>query len=323
MFYFLGIIILGIYLSMILIGRRHWLGGRDGTSMLSHYVLRATFLMVTVIGFVLITQHSPLNHFRVDVSVNKVSTLADSTIQVLEGLSNEKNADGSDPPQIKIDAYISNNVPTEFVQTRNDLINLLREFDVMGGNRVQVNLRQGINPFSKDAIEAEQRFGIRPTKVTSQSRGAIREEDVILGVSFASGLERVVIPFMHAGMPVEYELMRSINTVAKSERKTVGVVTTDAFITGATVQGGQGQQPVQLPRFLIIQELEKQYNVESVEASDPISLWHDDDSTEGANDGNRKRRYDVLVAVQPSAMAPAELKKLDRRNPTRSADRHL
>ncbi|MFN9749758.1 MAG: ABC-2 transporter permease, partial [Planctomycetota bacterium] len=29
-FYFLGLVVLGVYLSLVLIGRRHWLGGRDG-----------------------------------------------------------------------------------------------------------------------------------------------------------------------------------------------------------------------------------------------------------------------------------------------------
>ena len=52
--YFLGLVFIGIYLSMILIGRRHWLGGRDGTSMLSHFVLRALFLVAIVVSVVLI-----------------------------------------------------------------------------------------------------------------------------------------------------------------------------------------------------------------------------------------------------------------------------
>ena len=217
--YFVGIVVIGIYLSMILIGRRHWLGGRDGTSMLWHYITRAAFLAVIVIGGVLIAQYSPLNQARVDVSDNKVSTLSPTTVTVLERLKNEKDSSGQPLPDIKIDAYVSNNIPTEFVQARNDLINLLREFDVMGGNRLKVQVSQGIDPFSKQAIDAEQRFGIRPTKVVSQSRGAVREEDIVLGVSFASGLERVVIPFIPYGMPIEYELVRSINTVAKSKRK--------------------------------------------------------------------------------------------------------
>ncbi len=311
-FYFLGLVTLGIYLSLILIGRRHWLGGRDGTSMLWQYLLRAIFVVVIVASIVLFAQYSPLNHLRVDVSQGGVSTLSPSTVNVLERLANEqKDANGREPKKIYIDAFVSNNIPTEYVQAKNDLVNLLREFDVMGGNRVEVNLRQGIEPFSAEAINAEQRFGIRPTKVVSESRGAIREEDVVMGVAFASGRERVVIPFFPYGMPIEYELMRSINTVSRTERKTVGIVQSDAFITGA-VLNNQGQQ-MQIPRLKIVQELEKQFNVEIVQAQNPISLWIDgqDDSKEGAETATEKqRRYDVLLVVQPSKLNPNEMDNL-------------
>ena len=226
-FYFIGIVVIGIYLSMILIGRRHWLGGRDGTSMLWHYLIRAVCLFTMVITGVLITQYSPLNKFRMDISKEQVSTVSDETLKVLGELSSHQ-----DEPEIRINAFVSNNIPTEFVQTKYDLVNLLREFDVLGGNRIKVNLFQGIEPFSKDAIDAEKKFGIRPRKIASVSRGAQRIEDVILGVAFQCGLERVVIPFIPYGMPVEYELMRSINTVSKSQRKTIGIVDTDLFIVG-------------------------------------------------------------------------------------------
>ncbi len=304
-FYFLGIVVIGIYLSLILIGRRHWLGGRDGTSMLWHYVVRAGCLIVLMIGAVLIVQHSPLNRARVDISDSKVSTLAPSTIKLLDDLANDP--DGSKPP-IKIEAYVSNNVPSEFVKTKYDLVNLLREFDVLGGKRVQVNLHQGIEPFSEEAILAEKKYGIRPTTVTSQSRGALREEEIVLGVAFSSGRERIVIPFLPYGMSVEYELMRSINTVSQSERKTVGVIRTDALVMGAavTTRNQQGQlQTIRIPRMRIISELQKQYNVELVDASTPISLWLESD------DGQElKRRYDVLLAVQPSKMVPIEMENL-------------
>ena len=65
-FYFLGIVVLGIYLSMILIGRRHWLGGRDGTSMLWHFLVRAACLGAMLISGVLVAQYSPLNKVRMD-----------------------------------------------------------------------------------------------------------------------------------------------------------------------------------------------------------------------------------------------------------------
>lgn len=295
--YFLGLVVIGVYLSMILIGRRHWLGGRDGTSMFWHYVLRAGFLIITVIAGVIIVQYSPLNRARVDISDSKISTLAPATVKLLNELS--QNNDDSKPP-IKIEAYISANVPSEFVKIKYDLVNLLREFDVLGGRRIDVSLHQGIEPFSEEAILAEKKYGIRPVKVRSQSRGALREEDFILGIAFSSGLERIVIPFMPYGMPVEYELMRSINTISKGERKTVGIVQTDALVMGATINSGG--ETARIPRLRIISELEKQYNVELVDASTPISLWIEDDS------GNPvKRRYDVLVVVQPSQSTADEL----------------
>ena len=72
---------------MILIGRRHWLGGRDGTSMLWHHVVRATCLVAMVIAGVLVAQYSPLNKIRMDISSEKVSTVANSTLEVLEQLA--------------------------------------------------------------------------------------------------------------------------------------------------------------------------------------------------------------------------------------------
>jgi len=297
--YFAGIVVIGVYLSLILIGRRHWLGGRDGTSLLWHYVFRAVCLGVIAVGVVLIVQHSPLNRARVDISDSQISTLTTSTTDLLDRLALE-----TEERPIKIEAYVSNNVPSEYVKLKYDLVNLLREFDVRGGKRVQVNLHQGIEPFSEEAILAEKKYGIRPRRVRSQSRGAVREEEVILGVAISSGLERIVIPFMPYGMPVEYELMRSINTVAKSQRKTIGVVQTDALIMGANINGGE-RGNFRLPRFRILADLEKQYNVESVDASSPISLW-----VEGEPGEPLRRRYDVLLVVQPSHSTESELKNL-------------
>jgi len=295
--YFIGIIVVGVYLSLILIGRRHWLGGRDGTSYLWHYLVRAGCLAVTMVAAVLIVQYSPLNRLRVDISDAKVSTLAPVTTELLEALSAEGN---EGKPPIKIEAYVGASVPSEYVKIKYDLVNLLREFDVLGGSRIQVNLHQGVEPFSEEAILAEKKYGIRPVKVMSQSRGALREEDVILGVAFSSGLERIVLPFMPYGIPVEYELMRSINTVSQPERKTIGVVQTDAMIMGATVN--TGQELARIPRLRLLTEIEKQYNVEQVDASTPISMWIED------GEGNPiKRRYDVLLLVQPSLTTPAEM----------------
>ena len=38
--YFCLVALVMLYLCLVLIGRRHWLGGRDGRSMLGHYLVR-------------------------------------------------------------------------------------------------------------------------------------------------------------------------------------------------------------------------------------------------------------------------------------------
>ena len=296
--YFLGIVVIGVYLSLILIGRRHWLGGRDGTSMFWHFVLRAAFLVAIAVGAVLIVQHSPLNRLRMDISDKQISTLSDSTISVLEEL-----AENSDGKPIEIEAYVGSSVPTEYVKTKYDLVNLLREFDVMGGNRINVNVRQGIEPFSEDAILAEKRFGIRPQKVRTEVRGAPREEDVILGFAVSCGQRRIINRFVAYGLPVEYELMRAIKTVSREQRKVVGIVQTDALITGARIRT-QGQV-ARIPKLKIVSDLEQQCDVETVDASNEISLY-----SEAGGDAKPKRRYDVLLVVQPSKMTPSELENL-------------
>ena len=48
-----------------------------------------------------------------------------------------------------------------------------------------------------------------------------------MGAAFTSGLDKVVIPFIDKGIPIEYELVRSICTVAQQERKKLGILKTD------------------------------------------------------------------------------------------------
>jgi ABC-2 type transport system permease protein len=96
-----------------------------------------------------------------------------------------------------------------------------------------------------------------------------------------------VIPFFEPGVPVEYELIRSLTTVAKPARKKLGVLNTDARMMGGfdqrSMQSAQ-QQP-------IVQELSKQYEIVSVSAATPIDT----------------EKLDVLLAVQPSSMSPEEM----------------
>jgi ABC-2 type transport system permease protein len=297
--FFVGLAVVGVYLSLVLIGRRHWMGGKDGQSLFGHFLIRVIMLGICCVSAVLLCQYSPLNRMvRLDLSSGRVNTLSPDSLTLLANLGTTTTGSEIKSRPIMIEAYISSDLPPEYVQIRYELVNLLKEFDVIGGDRIQVRLHENISPFGEEAILAENKYGIRVQRVTTRSRGALRDEDVLLGVAFSSGLERVVIPFFHYGMPVEYELIRSITTVAAAERKTIGIIATDTLISGGRVQLNDGRG-TSVTRAKIIAELEKQFNVVDVIPNDPLDLWTDATKS--------KRRYDVLMLVQPSKMNPLGL----------------
>ena len=110
------------------------------------------------------------------------------------------------------------------------LIGLLRQYDQAGGDRVRVRI---INTEKfTDAADEAKRYGIDSQEVQSERGGRAVRDDVFLGVVVTSVDEQVVIPFFDKGTPVEYELTRSIRTVSESKRKTVGILRTDAQVSG-------------------------------------------------------------------------------------------
>ena len=279
--FFLLIIALGVYLSMVLIGKRHWSGGKDGQSLWWHYLVRAAALVVVLIGVNMILER--YDYLRFDCTEGQVSSLSSNTRTLLRELASK------DDRPIIVDAYVSASMPDEYVKTRYDLVSRLKELERQAGSRVRVNLHDNLEPFSEAAAQAEERFGIRRQQVRTQSRGAIRDEEFILGAAFTSGLEKVVVPFFGNGVPVEYELIRSIATVGRGDRKKLGIVQTDANLMGGfSFAGGQ---PRQIPKQMIVEELEKQYKVEEVDATNPIEPG----------------KYDVLLVVQPSSLGPQQL----------------
>ncbi|MFO0900745.1 MAG: Gldg family protein [Pirellulales bacterium] len=271
--YFLSIAAVSLYLAMVLIGRRHWSGGRDGQSMAKHYAVRFAALVLLAIGINVIFAHRG-DSFRADMTTERLSSLSPKTRELLRSL------DTKNP--VVIDAYVSPVVPEAYVQQRLNLLSTLREVQALSGDKVRVNVHS-VEPFSEAATRAEQQYNIRPQKVETNARGAIAQDDIFLGAAFTSGLEKVVVPFFTKGIPVEYEIVRSIATVGQQKRKRMGVLQTDVnLFAGFDMQRGmRSDEP-------LIEELRKQYDVIQVNPAQPIT-----------------ERFDVLLAVQPSSL-PAE-----------------
>lgn len=272
--YFAVIVAAMLYLSMVLIGRRHWWGGRDGHTLVWHYLARALALVVAAAGLVIVTTNFDV---RWDATRSNVSSLSRGTTELLSNLKLER--------PVLVDAFVSAEVPESYVETKLNLQSMLRELEARGRGKVQVQIHQ-TELYSPEAQLAEESFGIAPRRVAVDDRGRLSLENLYMGVAFRSGLEKVIVPFIDRGIPIEYELARSLATVAEQKRKKVGVVRTDAPLFGQFDMSSMSPGS----DWPIVAELKKQYDVEEVDPSQPIG------------DG-----YDALLAVQPSSLGPEEL----------------
>ena len=125
--YFVLVAAVALYVCMVLIGRRHWTGGKDGNTMAWHYIARSLALVVFTTGAVVLFRNWDV--LRRDLTEGKVSSLAPATKKLINELD-------SDRP-IVIDAFISADMPEIYARTRYELVNLLKEFRSEASKRNQ------------------------------------------------------------------------------------------------------------------------------------------------------------------------------------------
>lgn len=273
-FYFVSLALFALYVNLVLIGQRHWRGGQQAMPMGWQYVVRAACL-----GLILISSNAVLANVRwqPDVTSEGLYTLTSTTTKLLRDLDSKR--------PVTIQAFISKDVPREYVPVRTMLQGLLTQYEV--ASRGQVSIRVvDVTPYSVQADEARS-FGIEPRKVQSERGGRVQVEDVYLGCVVSSGANEVVVPFFDVAIPIEYELTRSVGTVSNEKRLTVGILETDAKISG----GFDMSSFRSTPEWRIVSELKKQYKVETVSPAAEI-------------DGSK---FDVLVAVLPSSLTQEQM----------------
>jgi len=275
--YFGGFAAAMLYLNVLLVGRRRWRSGPKAPCMRLHAVVRTLALVVLVGSATVLGGNLRL---RLDVTAEQIHSLAPETRRLLAGLS---------PRQpVFIYAYLSPEVPRSYLDVRTNLAGLLREFDAVGGEAVHARIVETVK-YSPEAREAMERYGIRPYRVPviEESTRAINE--IFLGLAFTCGSEEFVIPFFDRGLPVEYELMRSIRVVSRAQRKKVGVL-----VSGAKLFGGfDFQNKVQTQEWSIVSELRKQYEVLQVPP-----------------DSDYPQDLEVLLVSLPWTLTPPQLERL-------------
>lgn len=279
--YFVSLTAFLLYLNVVFISKRHWSGGKEGPKMWIQYVVRSVSVAVALISVnVLVVKMSEAFPLNLDLTTEKLFTLSRSTRELIGKITSER--------PVTIQAFISADVPREQVAIQRRLKGLLRQYDREGGARLDVRFVD-VAPFTPEAEEARL-LGVQSMQVATDEDGRRGVQEVFMGVVVSSPVDEVVVPVFEAGTSIEYELTRSIRTVANEKRLTVGILTTDARVAG----GFDMSNFRQLPEWRIQTELKKQYKVEQVPADSPID----------------EKKYDVLVAVMPSSLSPMQLPNL-------------
>jgi len=275
--YFIAFAAAMLYLNMALLGRRHWPTTEGAPKLGRHYFARGAALVVGVAALTILV--SRLGG-RLDATAEQIHSLSPSTHELIDSLDPEK--------PVYIHAYVSPDAPRRYLETRNNITALLRQFDSIGGDRIHTRLVE-TEKYTDAATEAQDRFGIRPRPIPVFEQTAGGPDEIFMGVAFQRGAEEFVIPFFEPGLPVEYELMRSIRVVAETEKKRVGVLKTGVELFG----GFDFQARRRSSDWAIVAELRKQYDVVQVE---PGSDYPGD--------------LDVLMVVLPNTLQQDQVDRL-------------
>ena len=275
--YFGAFAVAMLYLNVALLGRRHWPTGNTAVRMGRHYLVRGVALIAMAVSLtVLLSRWGG----RIDITAEQIHSLSPDTRKLIAGL------DSTQP--VFIQAYLSPQVPRAYLETRSNIISLLREFEVLGKGRIHARVIE-TEKYTPEAREAQERFNMRahPVPVSQQSMGSANE--IYLGLAFTCGPEEFVIPFLDPGLPVEYELMRSIRVVSNAKRRKIGVLQTRAKLFG----GFDYESKRQTTDWSIVEELRKQYEVVQVPPGQdyPANL-------------------DVILAALPNTLEQDQLNRL-------------
>ncbi len=271
--YFAALAAAVLYLNIAIVGRRRWPASRLGV----HFTIRALALIVAAAALTVISSRIGR---RIDVTTEQVHSLSPDTVRLIQAIDARR--------PVFIQAYLSPEVPRAYLPVRNNISTFLREFAAIGREKVNVRIIETVK-YSPEAREARERYNINPFRVAATEESAQSSNEIFLGLVFSCAGEEFVIPAFDRGLPVEYEMMRSMRVVSRAQRKKIGILQTAAGLFG----GFDFQRRAQSNEWSVVAELKKQYEVSQIS---PDADYPDD--------------LNILAAVIPHTLTPPQLERL-------------
>lgn len=297
-----------LYLNLIVISKRHWSSGQHA-SLGAHFLTRviclgvglvALNLLIGVAGSYLLT--------RLDLTSEKLYSLDETTLATL------KSAKENDR-EVTVQAFVSSEVPRDYVNAQKQFVGLLRQYDLYGGNYVNVRYVD-VKPNSPAEQEA-QKLGIEPRDDRSEVGGRTLEQQIYMGAHVSSSLGDVSLPFVDGDSSIEYDLSRSISTTTdKARQLTIGILETDAHFGGPEVDGRRldwayGQALKQLGSQFKIKHI-KQDSLGDYTVTPKPPAESGETVDDAASSSPAKTPPNVLLVADPSSLATPAMESLVR-----------
>ncbi len=224
--------------------------------------LSISSLALLLLGFVaaVIISNQLFSGWRFDLTENKLYTLSDGTVRILESI---------DEP-INLYFYYSDQATAGIPSLRsyaNRVRELLEEMDDVAGGTINLRIIDPL-PFSEDEDRAAQ-FGLQGVQLGPSP------DPVYMGLAGTDSLDNVeIIPFFQPDKEafLEYDIARLISTLANPTRTVIGLVTDLEMSGGFDMQTQQMRDP-----WIIYQQAQQLFDVRNLgaafeEISDEISL---------------------------------------------------
>ncbi len=314
-FYFVATMVFMLYLNYVVITQRHWSAGQQ-FAMGGHFAVRIVSLLAVLLamffGYQRLSSHLKTQY---DLTGQRLYSLSSTTRDTVDTAVESERS-------VTIQAFVSRDMPRQYVDAKRHFINLLRQYSRMS-NSIHVEIIE-IESESDEARDAKT-LGIEPRNVTTKDGGVTVEQAIYLGAYISGPTGDVLLPFIHSDA-FEYELTRAMAVVTdQQEKPVVGILRTDTHFGGWKLKRpGEDQAMVLRSDFATVNdEIAKNYNVVTVTVADLSEMvvrqspgYKAPKRDEALSDVEQFRENllnkgpDVLIVAGPSSLSQLGLSQL-------------